>query len=126
MFLFRAAIRDVQTGERIDVSSRKEARRISRLLNDADRGILPCPAREKPFLARYVVVQHPAQNWVMRVHSSVYATGVARASTHELAGRIAELLNRVDPVGPSRDPARAFSRAEGSVQYLWESLRRRG
>ena len=125
MFLFRAAVRDVRTGERIDVSSREEANRISRLLNDAEHGILPRPPRERPFLARYVVSPHPGENWVLRVHSSVYTTAVARASTRELADRIAELLNRVDPVGPSLDPAAAYSRAEGSVQFLWEALRRR-
>jgi hypothetical protein len=125
MFMFRASIRDCLTDERIDVCSRAEAEEISRLLNDAEQGVLPLTPCGKPELDHYVVLDRPDGNWVSRIRSATYSTPVAPLSTRELADRIADLLNRVDPEDRSRDPSVAWSRAMGTVQFLWEPLRGR-
>jgi hypothetical protein len=122
LFLFRATIRDKLSGTRIDVSSRSEAELIAGLLNEAEQGVVPPAPREVPELSHYVVGW---SGWVLRVRSSTYSSPVVRAPTRELAERIADLLNRVDPEERSRDASVAWSRLFGSVQYLWEPLRRR-
>lgn len=123
MFQYWGAIRDTLTGERIDTSSRKEAERISRLLNDAEAGVTPSVPHDRPAFDHYIV-SRVDDRLVLRIRST-YSTIVTRAPSRELADRIAELLNRIDPHEGGRDPAVPWSRAMGTVQYLWEPFRRR-
>ena len=95
----RARLEDLETGEWIDLRSRELAAKIGEALARADSGELALPPPDASPLARYESVPGTG-GWfyLWQDSGALQDKPLARTRTSELAHRVVDALNRLDPL----------------------------
>jgi hypothetical protein len=108
----RARLEDLETGEWIDFRSNLLAAKIAEALARADPNELPPPPPDAPPLARYESVPG-AGGWfyLWQDIGVLLDKPLARTRSLELARRVVDMLNRLDP-GPPES-------SDGPVKAGW-------
>lgn len=98
--LYRAEILESASGTRAEVADLSLAEYLAALLNDAEAGVLPERVESDAPLPHYQEYGDPqgrGRRVVARFRGAYPDRYIARTEDERLAGRIAFLLNRVDP-----------------------------
>src|SRR5262245_2717482 len=112
LWVIRARLEDAETGETIDCRTAEDAARIGEALGRADSGDLPPEAEPEPPLGRYVVqTGRGGQCYLWRADGALPDRCFARTKSSELAQRVIEVLNRLEPLPPMPD--------DGTVKAGW-------
>ena len=101
----RARLRDVETGDELDLRSKRLAAEVRTALERAnDHDLQPLPPDASPF-RRYEILPAVQDGWhyLTRAEGALDHQPFARTRSKDLATRVADAMNRVNP-RKLRDP----------------------